>query len=69
MINEKIEISKINTLADGTIRMQVDFNELSPDKIASLFKLKAEGIVGLVLVNEDIFNDFNQTMIDVRNKN
>ena len=40
MISADAIISRITTLADGTYRIIVDFNELSPDEVKELAKLR-----------------------------
>lgn len=66
MIAKEIIISKINTMADGTLRLQVDFNELTPDEIAMLFRLKSNGTTGVLFTESDMLTDFKQAMLDMQ---
>lgn len=66
MIGKEVLISKINTMADGTIRVQVDFNELTPLEIATLFELKSKGTTGALFVETEALQDFKQAITDIQ---
>lgn len=54
MFQAPSQISKIGTLADNTIRITVDCQELSPEQMAEVFKLKNDGLGWFLFKNVPI---------------
>jgi len=66
MIGKRVSISNLRTMADNTVRIAVDFPELTSEEVAQIYGLKSQGEVGVIIAETEMLEELIELLKQIR---